>query len=361
MVEYSLYDVSVETYSPLHIGSGETLLKDYDYAVHNGHTWRLNLDAFFEERGATETMIKRLSEEPPANLLHDEDYVEGSPLFHYVLRGEPRALGEGAQLQEQIKDAWHRPYLPGSSLKGALRTAIFWELVRQSNGRISVADLGEKPKEAASPIERKFLGSDPTHDLLRALQVGDSEPLGPECLMIANAQVIGGRTARGAPIEVEAIRSRTTFRLRLKVDTALFSEWAVKLGLRREGQALLKDLPNVVQRFSQQRLQAAAAWYQRHGLPNLVQFCQSMQRPQAQAPGVCFLQIGWAGGWDSKTLGALLQDDRPLWGEILRCYHLGRGRRDPQAPFPATRRLVMRDERPAAPFGWVRLTFGGMR
>ncbi|MBC7317133.1 MAG: type III-A CRISPR-associated RAMP protein Csm5, partial [Chloroflexi bacterium] len=45
MADYALYDVTVETYSPLHIGSGETLLKGFDYAVHGGRTWRLNLDA----------------------------------------------------------------------------------------------------------------------------------------------------------------------------------------------------------------------------------------------------------------------------------------------------------------------------
>lgn len=357
MADYILYDVTVETYSPLHIGSGEKLLKDYDYAVHSKRTWRLNLDAFFEEKGTDAAMIERLSRVPPAQLLKDEDYVEGSPLFLYVLPGEPRSQEPGAQLQEQIKDAWHRPYLPGSSLKGALRTAILWEAVRRRGARIAPEDLERNEKRAASRLERLFMGDDPNHDLLRALQVGDSDPLGPERLMLANAQVIGGRTQQGAPIEVEAVRPRTTFRLRLKVDAALFGQWAKRHGLNLEGQALLEDLPGIVQRFSQGRLEAAAEWYRQRSLPKLVSFCQSMQRDQK--PGVCFLQIGWAGGWDSKTLGNLLQGDRALWAEIVQRYRLGRGRRDPQSPFPATRRLVVQDDAVAAPFGWVKLTFTG--
>ncbi len=356
MAEYILYDVTVETYSPLHIGSGEVLLKDYDYAVYDGRTWRLNLDVFFEERGTDEQTIKRLSMVPPARLLRPQDYVEGSPLFHYVLRGEPRSQEAGAQLQEQIKDAWHRPYLPGSSLKGALRTALLWEAVRRGGERIAAGDLGENPKRAALRIEQKFLGADPNHDLLRALQVGDSAPLGAEALMLANAQVIGGRTQQGAPIKVEAIRPRTAFHLRLKVDTALFGEWAAHHGLRLKGQALLEDLPGIVQRFSQGRLQATLKWYEQRNLPRLAQFCHGMMNPKE--PNECFLQIGWAGGWDSKTLGATLQKDPALWAEILRRYRLGRGRRDPQAPFPATRRMAMgQDESPSAPFGWVKLTF----
>lgn len=353
MANYALYDVMVETYSPLHIGSGETLLKEYDYAVYEGRTWRLNLDVLFEEKGTDPQTIARLSRVPPAQLLRPQDYVEGSPLFLYVLRGEPRA-GEGAQLQEQIKDVWHRPYLPGSSLKGALRTAILWEAFQRKGAHLRVEDLGNNPKFAAQRIEWAFMGADPNHDLLRALQVGDSEPLGTDCLMLANAQVIGGRTQRGAPIEVEAIRPRTTFSLRLKVDTALFSDWARRHGLRLEGAALLEDLPGIVQRFSKERIQASLGWYQRHAL-NLIPFYQSMMREQG--PDVCFVQLGWAGGWDSKTLGATLQRDPVLWGEILRRYRLGRGRGSPQVAFPSTRRLIVRDGKVAAPFGWVRLTF----
>ncbi|MBC7257508.1 MAG: type III-A CRISPR-associated RAMP protein Csm5, partial [Chloroflexi bacterium] len=77
MADYALYDVTVETLSPLHIGSGETLLKEYDYAVHGGRTWRLNLDVLFEERGTDPQTIARLSQVPPAQLLRPQDYVEG--------------------------------------------------------------------------------------------------------------------------------------------------------------------------------------------------------------------------------------------------------------------------------------------
>jgi len=40
MPDYALFTFRVTTLTPLHIGSGETLLNDYDYAIHQGRTWR---------------------------------------------------------------------------------------------------------------------------------------------------------------------------------------------------------------------------------------------------------------------------------------------------------------------------------
>ena len=45
---YTLYDVKVTVLSPLHIGSGRDLLNEYDYAIYQGQTWRINEDALLD-------------------------------------------------------------------------------------------------------------------------------------------------------------------------------------------------------------------------------------------------------------------------------------------------------------------------
>ena len=129
MPDYALYHLTVTTLTPLHIGSGVTLLNEYDYAIHRGRTWRIN-DAGFLDAQQTDdpAFIEKLSVTPPAQLIGEADFVPDSPYFRYVIRGTPRSNAEGAQLQEQIKDAHDRLYLPGSSLKGALRTALGWQM-----------------------------------------------------------------------------------------------------------------------------------------------------------------------------------------------------------------------------------------
>ncbi len=367
MPEFAIYDVTVKTCSCLHIGNGETLLRDYDYVLHANKTWRLNLDTLLDERVPNEAAAARVARRPPGQLLHSKDFDEGSPLFRYVLPGQPRSMQTGAKVREQIKDAWDRPYLPGSSLKGALRTAILWNAVKEAGLSVTVEDLDRDPHFAAQGIETKMLrqprqGS-PNYDLLRALQVGDSQPLGQSALRLVNAQVIGGRTQRGAPIELEAIGPGVEMQVRLKIDLALFSTWAQQYGLDlRSQQRWLDDLPAWVRRHSQNLAQRGLAWCERNvDRAKLLEFYRMIERDKRH--NACFLQIGWGGGWDSKTLGKLLQQDPDGFEKIAQKYKLrrtGRGQAaKPGTPFPTTRRMVVQGEKQEVlgPLGWVYLTF----
>lgn len=377
MPDYVIYDVEATAVSPVHIGSGTTLLADYDYVIQNNSTWRLDLDALLEEKIQDERHAEIVARVAPGTLFAPADFVEGSPLFRYVLRGAPRAQGEGAQLQEQVKDARDRPFLPGSSLKGALRTAVLWCAVQDEGRPITVTDLVHGGAWAAERIEQAFLrqGTDrkegsPNYDLLRALHVGDSEPVDPSALRVVNASVIGGRSqpsglarsgtaSSGAPIELEAIRPNTSFRTRVKIDTALFSTWAQRRGLHLESKrSWVEALPQLVNRHSSNLAERGLAWCsQNTERKKLEQFYQQI-RDNTQ-PDRCFVQVGWGGGWDSKTLGSLLQRDDNEFETIARRYHLRRGGRGarPGTPFPGTRRMWVRDSdgEVLGPLGWFLL------
>ncbi|MGQ9716760.1 MAG: type III-A CRISPR-associated RAMP protein Csm5, partial [Anaerolineae bacterium] len=227
MADYILYSAKVTLLTPLHIGSGRDLLLSYDFAVHNDRTWRLNEDAILDAQNVDDPrMLERLMRIPPAQLLKREDFREGSPFFRYTLRGAPRSTAEGAQLKELWKDPYDRPYLPGTSLKGALRTALAWRAWEALGLRPERQMLEPKPRFAARNYERRIFGDDPNHDLLRALHVGDSEPVGADRLIVINARVLHRSGQMASPIALEAVAPDTVFRLTVKLDTALFSEWA---------------------------------------------------------------------------------------------------------------------------------------
>ena len=101
------YAATISLLSPLHIGSGRELMRDYDYVTHGGKTWVIDaaamLERFVDAQGNLEPHIVG---RPAADLLQDEDFVEGSPSFRYVLPGQPRAQGPGAVLREQYKDSF---------------------------------------------------------------------------------------------------------------------------------------------------------------------------------------------------------------------------------------------------------------
>ena len=362
MADYTVYDLTVSVLTPLHIGTGRELLNEYDYAIHNGRTWRLNESALLDAQNVADTeMAATLARTPPAGLLQDQDFRPDSGLFRYVLRGTPRSGAEGAQLREQIKDVFDRLYLPGSSLKGALRTALAWNVWRQRKMSPEIKEIGRRRQWAGQGYEQEIFGRDPNRDFLRALHVSDSAPMDAGHLLLLNARVMNRRGDLAAPIEMEAIAPDTQFHLTLKVDDALFSEWAVHNRLRLNGKDLLADLPRAVQNHSLTLARQEFTWFENiNSARQLAGFYQ--QVVSSRLPARRFLiSLGWGTGWASKTFGPHLQADPDFMERIVRDFRLARGRRQPGDPFPKSRRVVVqigRDrqgspvERPVAPLGW---------
>jgi hypothetical protein len=119
-----------------------------------------------------------------------------------------------------------------------------------------------------------------------------------------------------------------------------------------------------VQAHTRQRVAQEAAWYQT--MPTARRLLTFYQQRLHDEPGPAqfLIQLGWGGGWDSKTFGSRLRTNRPLFQYILnrRDYHMVRGRRMANDPFPKSRRVAVsaaqdvqggRTSTPGTPLGWV--------
>ena len=357
MNRYTIYDVDVRIITPVHFGTGRSLLQDYDYVVHGGKTWRLDETAILEEAWSEDPAQARiLARTPPGQLLDAKDYVAGSKLFRYVIPGAPRSTSEGSQLQEQMKDVHDRPYIPGSELKGALRTALAWYGWGERGLKPERYMLGRSRKWAGQRYERKIFGDNPNHDLLKALHVGDSAPPEDGGLMVVNVQVLtpGGT---GSPIELEAIKPGVTFRLQVKLDEALFSEWAGRHRLDIDGLKWLQSLPGVVKAHTEEMLEKETEWYSSAGAKRCLEFVKKIRGARI-ASNSFLTQVGWGTGWHTKTFDGRLEEDQAFLEGIISDYRLARGKRQYGDPFPKSRRVVMVDggKTPAVPMGWVQVT-----
>lgn len=364
MTEYQYYNVKATLLTPLHIGSGRDLLNEFDYAIERGRTWRLNEDALLAAQPVEDdpALAEQLARTPPAQLLQAGDYRPESELFRYVIDGTPRSGARGAQVKEQLKDAYDRPYLPGTSLKGALRTALAWVLWAKQDLKPDMRKLKGNPKFAGQRYEQELFGKDPNHDLLRALQVADSAPVSAGDLMLVNARVIHRNGKLAAPVELEAVKPDTVFELTFKIDRALFSKWAGRDRLR--GGSVLSQLPQVVQTHTQARLEEELAWFEE--VPGAEAVTGSLRQMHALQlpPHMCFLQLGWGTGWLDKTFGSHLQSDPRFFEDLVRKYRLARGRREYGDPFPKSRRVLVSMtrngqgrilEKPVSSIGWLLL------
>lgn len=79
-----------------------------------------------------------------------------------------------ATLKEQLSNGMGLPYIPGSSIKGAIRSAIFNQEIRNSDRPLIENDLYDFGRLKASVLEKKLFGRDPNHDVFRFLQIGDA-------------------------------------------------------------------------------------------------------------------------------------------------------------------------------------------
>ncbi len=174
-------NVTIETLTPVHVGSGQEYQPGFEYLYFANEKKVAILDP--------QKILSILGEE---NLHQWVECVDKNESILPLLKTRMPSLSASSvalreisatQLAEkpvraQIQDNSEGPYIPGSSLKGALRTALFANLLL-ANDKLGdrQADYGyskgHKFKWSDKNLMEKLLGNNPNNDLLRLLQVGD--------------------------------------------------------------------------------------------------------------------------------------------------------------------------------------------
>lgn len=184
--------IKIETLTSVHIGSGETLQYGTDFVsgldaegyglfgivdpkkILNliGEEHIGNWVAAIERQESTKNIIKQFA--PHAKL---EDYSKRILLDYCDAQAK-----NGDTLKEFIHDGMGKPYIPGSSIKGAIRTAILATLASDVQGVDQKIDASKRDNRTgqikkganAKKVESALFGADPNSDVFRFLQVGDA-------------------------------------------------------------------------------------------------------------------------------------------------------------------------------------------
>ena len=353
--------------SPVHVGTGETLTA-HDVAVLNGHLWRFEPDRLFEHLADDRRLLDRYTTQGAQALAAwPEERRRACARYAHPWRAKAPT-----QVREQVADPLGHPYLPGSSIKGAIRTALLWAacaLEADDEERAALRSLvpaGGSPKQAGENLQRRLLGPDPNHDLLRALRVEDSTPAPLTQLRVAEVRVAvrepDNRLTwfvkpghhepdphRASAIWAEVLVPRTTLTLSITLDHDLLTRQAARLGFERRA-ALLERLAPLCNRVAHRLGRGEYEWARACGLNPLVRFYVWLSRDMKQhaRQGAIYLWLGWGTGWRSKTVAEALGEEAVA--HVRRAFRLGKG-----PLFPKTRRVVFENGAPAVPLGWVRL------
>jgi len=364
----------LEVLTPVHIGSGIKWQRNLDFVVDAEGTYIVPESALIRYLQAHPEAIDRLEDEREREdlLWEVEDGIE------YILPCESR------EILVFIRDGNGYPFVPGASLKGAIRTMLFryfWDQLSPQKQADLLRNTQPRREWAAQPLLKEVFGKDPNHDLMRVLAVRDVQ-VRQQDLDLYRVFVLrltdpegkhydwrGMRRRRTfSVIYAEMLRPGTTASFSMRLDRFLLEDERARSELHFDRKAFdFAKLARWANAYARKRLQRELAFLEKcndgalNGLLNsldaLLQRIPDESDPEA---GQRFLlRLGWGSGWQSMT-GDYLEGE---WLEKIRKrYRLNyddRQRGRAHFPiFPKTRKIVFDGDRPAYLSGWVQIWLG---
>ncbi len=402
----------IETLSPVHIGTGDQLTSlEYHIVDRPGDAQKLfavpNLASIFAARPEeAEPFGRKLAGVDAVSLARKnlKDFLSvlllNSPAYHcyslpFLEDAAKHLVNEQNRGQGQVRVATRTPeyeaYIPGSSLKGAFRTAWAYHRIKENPEAISrivkeIASSHSKRPEndadqlMAENIFRSPASSDAGFDLFRCLQIGDTLPVAADQSLVLVAERVLSTGARKEPSQnqdvradykpywvfLEAIDEKKRFSGRLQFAEALLDNDRARgvLGWSESQQAFsLPQLIRAVNEFALDLIEWELDYLdqvpsdiEQVNVDDVYNFYLKLQKQiDPNSGNTCWFSLGHGSGWHKLTIGLLLEQQLSPqeFSRLRRTLRLAERHTD--FVYPKSRKLVMCDEWNAyAPFGWVR-------
>ena len=208
------YDVTLEVIGPVHVGSGAILSKKSYVFSDKRHMEMIDLEkmyTFLKKKGLAEKYEQYLMyishRRNDRNDIKFQDWLERNRIkisdiqdcVKYTIDcGDAIQIDSNdMQISEHIKDAYGMPYIPGSSLKGMLRTILLSSDIINNSDKYSEAgrdmsynigktasrkrylsgDIKTIETTAFNELNKSKKKSDAVNDYMSGIIVSDSEPI----------------------------------------------------------------------------------------------------------------------------------------------------------------------------------------
>lgn len=313
--------IKIDTLTSVHIGSGDTLQYGSDFI--NGKSSDDDSD-----------IIGIISPDKVMTLIGtDKDKIDTwvlgienkRPTIEIVKQYNPKATIEDLSkrtilewagtkptdtLKEFIHDGLGRPYIPGSSIKGAIRTAVLASLAEEIPDRESKS-VDRKGKISAKGIEKFTFGNNPNSDIFRFLHVGDAS-FGNNYEVAIRMVNINERevnsfwdTSKSQVIEALCPEDSTTFDMKIDLDSYNLAK--NKVHILPECLQSLSNLFKTINTHTLNLLQSEIGlWSQKKDMENAEKvdvYINNLEKIETEANHCnesdksCVLRIGHGAGW----------------------------------------------------------------
>ena len=252
--EYRTFQFSLLAMAPIHIGNGEKYTSR-EFIYENGYFYFPDMGKFYNrmvEKGYDQKFERFLQETKPSarnnrlisfledNRISDRNFG-GYRIIETKLETNNNYLRGGAlnQVSKFIRDPFGNPYIPGSSLKGAIRTILM-----NTNPDWNNKNVLQGKKENKSLIPWGAKKGQNYDDLFNAIRVSDSKPFSNASLILVQKwdHKVKPPIPKPLPLYREAIAPSTKISFTITTTTKEAGVLIEELGKR--AQAFYKEYKN---------------------------------------------------------------------------------------------------------------------
>ncbi len=291
-----------------------------------------------------------------------------------------RARGESLQIPTFVCGQ-EGPYLPGSAIKGALRTGMLFSRWMNGSGPNFERLVSDRPwRRPGEAAEDQALGAPPM-SFMRAVSIADSRPVAVATLKVymlrvstleargagrfelgwkqaPRGTVPGSRPEESTPQFAEMAAPGTSFEGSWRENAFLAQPEVARMLRWREpvdGARLLKAANDYAARLLAIQKQYAA-WTRLALLDRSIGELEGRLEAARSSGNACLLALGWGSGLLAKT--GWLDTDAQAWRQVMRQVPLYARAIESGLPVPKTRRIVFLANQPATLPGWALLEIG---
>jgi len=373
---------SIEILTPVHIGSGVKLTEGIDF-VKTDHSVEIIPQSELMEylKNNPEELDRFIKGNYSLNSLHS---IPTSKTFNIN-------IGRAREIIQFERNGFGKPYIPGSSLKGSLRTVILktaFDRLDDSQKQALLKKVNDRRREWASePIVKDIFGNDSNHNLMRVLEIFDAEfqDVNLEKVLILSltnedGTSYGWKLMGTPPRNVDNPRNATAIFIEalpigskgyssISLSNFLLNNEIAKNELKFNEPLLndLRTLVSTINEYSRNKLELEKQFFEKLSTPRkLNALIKNIDKLITHFNNLTqdefIMRISWGAGWKGMTgdyIDNLQKDEKQKWIDFFRdkyCDGMRMKMGRPGFPiFPKTRRIVFDGDEPKYLTGWIKV------
>lgn len=359
---------TIEILTPTHIGSGVKLLQGFD---------------FFRDRGNIVKISQKdledyLKENPDELRKFGDPSFRPESLIKKIETGKRYYINEFAkEIYEFERNGSGLPYVPGSSMKGAVRTAILSDKFNKCSEierKKLLSLINRNEKQAGERILENLFGERPNNNLLKTISIFDSH-FSEDDIDLYLIYILSlsskdgssflwkkmGRDSRNqdipvnaTPLIVEMLKPGSKANFRLKVDSFYFENEDARRRLNIQG-IKSSEITKIINKYSLMQLESELSFFNKFkNKENLKPIIEDFEKLKTELEsindGQAIMRMSWGVSWKFMTGGFITQEQLI---ELKRKFSFRMGKDGFE--FPKTRKIIFDSGNPIYTPGWVKI------